>query len=168
MEAAAVFGTTTPPPQTPRGDRHQEGRESDVDQNPEIVSIDTIAKVTRLMADKFGNNKVPTHRLQRLPQCDGQAPTHRTMATLGLNIVCSRGQRHTVLSGEKRPDGGVSWRKKKMTLEHSTDSPELLRMRLWECWTTGSWCGRCTTWTKPMDARYCMDLRINSSKQITK
>ena len=60
MVATAVFGTTTPPPQTPRGDRHQEGRESDVDQNPETVSIDMFAKVMRLMTDKIGKHSAYT------------------------------------------------------------------------------------------------------------
>ena len=54
---------------------------------------------------------MPTHRLQQHPRSDGKAPTQNS-GDMGLNIVCSRG-----LSGEKRSDSGVSWRKKRVTLD---------------------------------------------------
>ena len=50
------FGMTTPRPKASRGHREQEGRGRDVDQYPEMVSMDMLPKVVRLVADKTGTN----------------------------------------------------------------------------------------------------------------
>ena len=45
MEATTISGEKKTPPQASHGEREQEGKENDVDQTQEMVSIDTLAKV---------------------------------------------------------------------------------------------------------------------------
>ena len=64
-----------PPPQVSHDEREEEGRSTDVDQNQDMVWIDLLAKVMRLLAERSGANTVPKHRLQRIPGSAGKAAT---------------------------------------------------------------------------------------------
>ena len=133
MEGTLVCGNNAAITRCARRDREQVNRENDVGQHQEMVSIDLPHSAGKARTQKQWRHCLG-HRLQ--PWAAAHDP-----------------------SGETRCGSGVL-AQKRMSLEHSTDNHELLRLSFWECWLMGPCCGRCTTWTTPMVPRFCMDLRI--------